>query len=105
VDANSTLKATDEELKEQFGFQRCADDDCSMEKNALGIESAAVWGMARTVPATITVDTTTHLPTPSLTSNPDSRATGPALSTDHEYAEKISHEIKRSDAERTSRIA
>lgn len=79
VDANSTRKATDEELKEQFGFQRCADDDCSMEKHALGIESAAVWGMARTMPATITVDTTTHLPTPSLTSNPDSRATGPAL--------------------------
>lgn len=76
VEGNSTRKATDEELREQFGFHRCADAECSAEKEALGIESAIVRGVHKTSPATITA-TTTHLDhgvtTPTATTTPDTR--------------------------------
>lgn len=79
VDSNSTRRATDDELKDHFGFQKCIDEDCSVEKQALGIESALVRGMGKNMPATLDAATTMHVPAVSPTTNPDSRATGPTL--------------------------
>ena len=58
VDANITRKLTETELFEEFGFRRCADADCSAEKKALGIESAVIRGVPKTMPAKVPATTT-----------------------------------------------
>lgn len=77
IDANSTRKATDEELRDQLGFRRCADAECSAELEEFGIESAIVMGVPKTMPATVAVTSTTIEPvsTSTLSSVSDSRMT------------------------------
>jgi len=60
-DGNSTRKATDEELRDQYGFIRCSDDSCSKEMEDLGIESAVHVAPSASLPATAfgTVTTST----------------------------------------------
>lgn len=82
MDGNSTRKATEDELREVFGFHKCADDDCSAEKNALGIESAVIRGYPKTTPAKVQALTTTQILetiTPSPVAIPDTRVTSAML--------------------------
>lgn len=68
-DGNSTRKATDEELAEEFGFYRCESSDCRKELDALGVESPVVIAPPRTVAVDTPAATTPVLTqtTPSLT--------------------------------------
>lgn len=59
VTANSTRKATPEELFEAFGVLRCEDEGCVKEQEALGIASAV-----RLLPPSTTVPTTPAKATP-----------------------------------------
>ncbi|KAF8855522.1 hypothetical protein BDZ45DRAFT_728079 [Acephala macrosclerotiorum] len=75
-EGSSTRKTTDEELREQSGFHRWVDAECSSENQALGIESAMICEVGRTMSATITATTTTGVTAPALTSTWDTRVTG-----------------------------
>ena len=57
-DGNSTRKAMDKELFEEFNFIRCADKDCQSEREALGIDSAAIVATERNVPTEVVATTT-----------------------------------------------
>lgn len=53
IDANSTRKATPEELYSHFGLVQCAEEGCVKEQEALGIESAMrLVSPKTTIPAT-----------------------------------------------------
>jgi chitinase len=57
-DGNSTRKATDEELAEEFGFYRCDSSDCKKELNALGVESPIIVAPPRTKAVDVPAATT-----------------------------------------------
>jgi chitinase len=61
VDANSTRKATDKELRHDFGLIRCTDQECSQELADLNIKSALRYASPQStpidVPATATATT------------------------------------------------
>ncbi|MCJ1307824.1 hypothetical protein MMC25_001472 [Agyrium rufum] len=59
TDGNSTRKATDEELLDNFGFVRCMGDGCKDEQDVLGIESLPVMGAEKTSVAEVMVADTT----------------------------------------------
>lgn len=52
-EGNSTRKATDEELANEFGFVRCADEECSRELEELGIQSAVTISPPRSSPVPV----------------------------------------------------
>jgi chitinase len=60
-DGNSTRKATDEELAEEFGFYRCDSSDCKKELDALGVESPIVVAPPRTKAVDVLAATTSVL--------------------------------------------
>jgi chitinase len=60
-DGNSTRKATDEELAEEFGFYRCDASDCKKELDALGVESPIVVAPPRTKAVDVLAATTSVL--------------------------------------------
>ncbi|KZF23992.1 glycoside hydrolase family 18 protein [Xylona heveae TC161] len=60
VEANSSRKATDEELLHNFGLIKCHDGDCSQELAGLGIESAMTFESSRTQPADVKATITTR---------------------------------------------
>ncbi|KAL8788604.1 MAG: hypothetical protein Q9195_007199 [Heterodermia aff. obscurata] len=73
-DGNSTRKATEQELFEEFNFIRCKDEDCSSEREALGIESAIIVATPRDVPTVVKATTTLAIP-PTTTQGPLQAAT------------------------------
>lgn len=82
VDGNTTRKATDEELRDVFGFHKCSDADCSAEKSVMGIESIITLGVPKTSPAIVIASTTSQMAAavkPSSISIADSRVTSPVL--------------------------
>ena len=67
-DGNSTRKLTDEELKERFGFVRCADTECSHVMQELGIQSAIVVAPRLSTPVgAVAVAATTSMALPAST--------------------------------------
>jgi chitinase len=60
-DGNSTRKATDEELADEFGFYRCDSSDCKKELDALGVESPIVVAPPRTKAVDVAAATTSAL--------------------------------------------
>ncbi|KAK6000837.1 hypothetical protein QM012_003562 [Aureobasidium pullulans] len=75
-DGNSTRKATDQELAEEFGFYRCESSDCRKELDALGVESPVVVAPPRTVAVDTPAATTSVLTETTSTLTPEASAGG-----------------------------
>lgn len=75
TEGNSSRKATDEELAEEFGFYRCETSNCKKELDILGVESPMVFAPVRTVavdtPAAATAVTEVVKSTPAASAGSD----------------------------------